>query len=63
MSNALQFFIDGAYIATDQGLPPATGQTYHLRVGAFFDVRDGRIARVTNYYNLQEWLRAVGGVG
>lgn len=58
---AAEFFIDGAYISTDDGLPPATGQTYHLRVGAFFDVRDGRISRVTNYYNLQEWLRLVTG--
>jgi steroid delta-isomerase-like uncharacterized protein len=55
-----EFFINGAYIATDDGLPPATGQTYRLRVGAFFDLREGRVARVTNYYNLQEWLRLVG---
>ena len=57
---AAEFFIDGSYMATDEGLPPATGQTYHLRVGAFFDIREGMIARVTNYYNLQEWLRMVG---
>lgn len=60
---AAEFFIDGQYIATDDGLPPATGQTYHLRVGAFFNVRDGRVARITNYYNLQEWLRLVGVSG
>jgi len=60
---AAEFFIDGAYIATDEGLPPATGQRYHLRVGAFFDIRDGKVARVTNYYNLQEWLRLVGAEG
>lgn len=59
---AAEFFIDGEYISTDDGLPPATGQTYHLRVGAFFDVRAGRVARITNYYNLQEWLRLVGAV-
>ena len=35
---AAEFFIQGRYISTDEGLPPATGQTYHLRVGAFFDV-------------------------
>ncbi|PZR02178.1 MAG: isopropylmalate/homocitrate/citramalate synthase, partial [Archangium gephyra] len=29
--------------------------------GAFFDVRDDRIARVTNYYNLQDWIRQVSG--
>lgn len=55
-----EFFIQGTYIATDDGLPPAKGQTYHLRVGAFFEIRDGLIARVTNYYNLTDWLKQVG---
>ena len=41
-------------------MPEAKGQTYHLRVGAFFDLRDGKIARVTNRYNLSEWMRMVG---
>ncbi len=57
---AAEFFIRGEYLATDDGLPEATGQTYHLRVGAFFDLRDGKITRVTNHYNLQSWLRMVG---
>lgn len=57
---AAEFFIRGQYLATDEGLPEATGQTYHLRVGAFFDIRDEKIARVTNHYNLQSWLRMVG---
>lgn len=58
---AAEFFIKGEYIATDEGLPPATSQRYHLRVGAFFDLADGRVKRVTNYYNLQDWLRMVTG--
>lgn len=57
---AAEFFIRGEYLVTDEGLPEATGQIYHLRVGAFFDIRDGRIARVTNRYNLQDWMRMVG---
>jgi steroid delta-isomerase-like uncharacterized protein len=57
---AAEFYILGSYLQTDEGLPPATGQTYRLRVGAFFDVRDGKVARVTNYYNLEDWLRQVG---
>jgi len=56
---AAEFYILGKYISTDEGLPPAKGQTYRLRVGAFFDLRDGKIARVTNYYNLEDWLRQV----
>ncbi len=55
-----EFYIHGAYLKTDEGLPPATGQVYRLRVGAFFDIRHGRVSRITNYYNLQEWLRLVG---
>ena len=50
----------GEYLKTDEGLPPAKGQTYRLPGGAFFEIRGGKIARVTNYYNLQDWLRQVG---
>lgn len=57
---AAEFFIRGTYLSTDEGLPPASGQTYHLRVGAFFEIKEGRIARVTNYYNLTDWLKQVG---
>jgi steroid delta-isomerase-like uncharacterized protein len=55
-----EFVVHGTYKATDDGLPEATGQAYVLPAGAFFDVRDGKIARVSNYYNLQDWLAQVG---
>ena len=55
-----EYVVDGEYLATDEGLPPARGQRYSLPGAAFFEVRDGRIARVTNYYNLADWLRQVG---
>ena len=58
---AAEFVVHGTYLATDEGLPPATGQTYVLPGGAFFTLRGGKIARITNYYNLQDWLRQVGG--
>ncbi len=57
---AAEFVVHGVYKATDVGLPEASGQTYVLPAGAFFDVRDGLIARVSNYYNLPDWLRQVG---
>jgi steroid delta-isomerase-like uncharacterized protein len=57
---AAEYVVHGTYLATDEGLPPATGQTYVLPGGAFFEIVDGKIARVTNYYNLQDWLRQVG---
>lgn len=58
---AAEFFIRGEYLATDEGLPEAVGQTYHLRVGAFFEVRNGLIFRVTNHYNLAAWMQMVVG--
>ncbi len=57
---AAEFMLEGRYLETDGGLPAATGQAYRLRVGAFFEVRDGQIVRVSNHYNLADWLRQVG---
>ncbi|MCC4242940.1 ketosteroid isomerase-related protein [Stappia indica] len=57
---AAEFIVSGTYLVTDEGLPPAEGQTYRLPAGTFFDIREGRIARITTYYNLQEWIAQVG---
>ena len=56
-----EFYIRGEYLSTDDGLPEAAGQKYHLLVGAFFEISGGRITRVTNYYNMSDWIRQVGG--
>jgi steroid delta-isomerase-like uncharacterized protein len=58
---AAEYVVHGEYLADDEGLPPARGQRYVLPGGAFFDIRAGRIARVTNYYNLQHWISQVTG--
>lgn len=58
---AAEFIVNGTYLKTDEGLPPAAGQTYRLPAGSFFSIRDGRIARVTTYYNLADWTRQVVG--
>jgi len=57
---AAEYVVHGEYLADDVGLPPARGQRYVLPGGAFFEIRDGRIARVTNYYNLEDWIAQVG---
>ncbi|ACM01843.1 ketosteroid isomerase-related protein [Cereibacter sphaeroides] len=56
---AAEFVVHGTYLQTDPGLPEAQGQTYVLPAGAFFDLRNGRIARVTTFYNLSDWIRQV----
>jgi steroid delta-isomerase-like uncharacterized protein len=58
---AAEFQLEGTYVPMDRGLPQAAAQRYVLTVGAFFEVRDGRIARVSNHYDRQDWLRQVGG--
>ena len=63
---AAEFMVEGEYLATDEGLPEANGQRYVLPGGAFFEIADAadgtpRIARVTNYYNLQDWISQVAG--
>ena len=57
---AAEFIVDGEYLTTDSGLPEARGQTYSLPAGAFFELRNSQITRISNYYNLQDWLRQVG---
>ena len=56
---AAEFVVHGRYLTADPGLPKARGQTYVLPVGAFLDVADGKIARVTTYYNLKDWIAQV----
>ena len=54
-----EFVVLGEYLNSDEGLPPARGQTYRLPAGAFFEIRDDKVARITNYYNLNDWIAQV----
>lgn len=56
---AAEFICNGVYKNTDTGLPQARGQKYRLPVGCFFDVKNEKIHRVTNYYNMNDWLEMV----
>ena len=58
---AAEFNVEGRYLQTETGLAPASGQRYGLPGGAFFAIRDGKIARVTTYYNLTDWIMQVSG--
>jgi len=59
---AAEYVVHGEYHSTDEGLPPANGQKYVLPGGAFFEIREDRIARVTNYYNLPDWIAQVSAM-
>lgn len=56
---AAEFVVHGEYLLAEDGLPPARGQKYILPAGAFFEISGGKIVRVSNYYNLPDWIRQV----
>lgn len=56
---AVEFVVHGKYLNTDGDLPAASGQTYVLPAGAFLAVANGKITRVTTYYNLENWLEQI----
>ena len=56
---AVEFVVNGIYKQAEEGLPEAHGQSYVLPAGAFLEVTDGKISRVTTYYNLPLWIELV----
>ena len=56
---AVEFVVNGIYKKGEEGLPEAHDQTYVLPAGAFLAVKDGKISRVTTYYNLPLWIELV----
>lgn len=56
---AAEFVVLGEYLVSDEGLPQARGQRYRLPAGAFFEVKAGQVARISNYYNLNDWIAQV----
>jgi len=58
---AAEFTVHGTYLAAEEGLPPAHGQSYTLPAGAFFTLSGGLISRVSVFYNLPDWIAQVSG--
>lgn len=56
---AVEFTVNGIYKKGEDGLPPAHGQAYVLPAAAFLEVENGKIKRVTTYYNLPLWISLV----
>jgi steroid delta-isomerase-like uncharacterized protein len=44
---------------TDNGFPAAHQQTYQIPAGAFFDIKNQKITRVTTYYNVKKWIQEI----
>ena len=58
---AAEFIVEGTYKATDGTLPDAKNQKYTINCGAFFEVKNQKITRISNHYNMNDWLSQVKG--
>jgi len=56
---ACEFVVNGIYKKGEEGFPTAHGQKYVLPAASFLEVADGKISRVTTYYNLPLWVKLV----
>lgn len=56
---ACEFIVKGVYKKGEEGLPEARNQEYTLPAASFLAVKDGKITRVTTYYNLPLWIKLV----
>lgn len=56
---AAEFTVNGIYKKGEEGLPEAHGQSYVLPAAAFLELKDGKISRVTTFYNLPLWISLV----
>ena len=56
---SVEFVVNGIYKKGDEGFPEAHGQKYVLPAAAFLELTDGKISRVTTYYNLELWIKLV----
>ncbi|HWK63529.1 MAG TPA: ketosteroid isomerase-related protein [Rhizobiaceae bacterium] len=52
---AAEFTLRGTYLSTRAGLPAASGQSYSVLGGIFFEIDGGVFSRVTEYRDLAGW--------
>ena len=60
---AAEFSVHGVYQSAAPGLPAAQGQRYTLTAGVFFAVNQGKIARITPYYNQHDRQAQIARAG
>jgi steroid delta-isomerase-like uncharacterized protein len=59
---AAEWIISGTLTGDFPGLPPGTGQPFTVRGVSIFDLRDGRIARYTEYWDAFTFLVQLGAL-
>lgn len=57
---AVECTMRGVYRRSLDGLPEARGQSFSLPAGVFFELENGRIARVSIFVRERDWLQQLG---
>lgn len=60
---AAEWTMAGTHKGDMPGMPPANGGTCNLRGMSFLELRDGKIARASDYWNMAEFLTQLGHMG
>jgi steroid delta-isomerase-like uncharacterized protein len=50
----------GAYVMPDGQQLPATGRRIEIQGGTFFELRDGKISRQRDYFDVLGWMQQLG---
>lgn len=57
---ASEYLVKGTYYKTKDGLFPANNQYYEIMCTSLFKIdKEGKISRITRYYNTKKWLDMV----
>jgi len=56
---AAEFIVRGVYLATAAAGRDGATRRYELPLGAFFEIEDGLISRITTYCNTAAWLSRI----
>lgn len=56
---AAQVVCDGVYIKTAYNYPLARNQKYSVACHSFFEIKDGLIYKLSNYFNEKDWLAQI----
>ncbi|MBY0280769.1 MAG: hypothetical protein K2W94_01270 [Alphaproteobacteria bacterium] len=51
-----KFICKGEYLKTITNYPEARNQQYSVEFHVFFELKEGLIYRITNYFNENDWL-------
>ena len=54
-----QVICDGEYVKTAYNYPEARNQKYSVECHSFFEIKDGLIYKLSNYFNEKDWLAQI----